>query len=297
MSPVMGTTTADTANGYIRERRSCREFSTATARTARYTLAAFAACCPDDPAKITRRHVLKWFATQRGCADSTVAARYGTIKAFVRWLNATGRLRVDPCRSIPGPTRPRRQPRAIAAEDISRVIATAPDARLRCALSLMACEGLRLGEVCSVQLGDIDWRHETLTVIGKGDKQRTVHLSPATASAIRLYLNESPASAGPILRILDGSRPLSPNRLGRLVSAHLTDQGIKVHAWDGRSPHAFRHSYGSDLIDEGLTITEVADLMGHESVQTTMLYMRRVSLGSTRAKANGRAYASALSAV
>lgn len=283
---------------YLHERIAAREFAPTTARTAGYVLRDFARACPDDMDKTTRRHVLRWLGSQEGCATSTVASRYGTVKAFLRWASATGEMIKDPSHGIAGPTRPRRMPRAIDAIDVAAILATAPDARTRLAISLMVCEGLRLNEVCTLQLGDIDWRNEVITVIGKGDKQRQVHLSPATATAARTYLNEWPTAAGRLLRSLqDGISPVGPSRIGRVVTAHLAEQGLKAFPRDGVSPHAFRHSYGSDLVDAGLTMPQVADLMGHASIETTMRYQRRVDLGNTREVANARSYASGLAAV
>jgi len=288
----MGSTTGDVVACYMHERTATREFAATTARTVGYVLRGFAEACPDDINKIKPSHVIRWIERQSKCRTSTVASRYGTVRAFLRWANATGRMTKDPSLGIKGPERPRRQPRALDPEEVSLLLATAPDTRTRLAVALMACEGLRISEVCSLQVGDIDWRRENITVIGKGDKQRTVHLSPSTKIAAKAYLAEWPASSGPLIRSQhDGVTPVGPNRLGRVVTAHMADEGVKDAPRDGKSPHAFRHTYGSDLVDEGLTIPEVADLMGHASVETTMKYQRNVDLNRTRDVANRRSYA------
>lgn len=288
----MEPTTAEVVATYMHQRTATREFSPATARTAGYVLRGFAEACPKNIDKVKPKHIVRWMEAQAGCEDSTVATRYGTVRSFLRWANATGRMRKDPSLGIKGPSRPRRNPRALTTDDVTKLLASAPDTRTRLAIALMVCEGLRLGEVCTVQIGDIDWRRGELTVIGKGNKQRTVHLSPRTASAAKAYLAEHPRSSGRLIRSLhDGLSPVSTNRLGRVVTAHMATEGVKIHPRDGRSPHAFRHTYGSDLVDEGLTIVEVADLMGHASIETTMLYQRHVDLEKTRSVANQRSYA------
>ena len=285
-------TTGDVVASYLHTRTATREFAPTTARTAGYVLRGFADACPDDINRIRAKHIVKWIERQSKCRTSTVASRYGTVRAFLRWANATGRMKKDPSLGIKGPERPRRQPRALHPDDVTALLGTAPDSRTRLAIALMVCEGLRLSEVCSVQIGDIDWRREVITVIGKGDKQRSVHLSPTTKAAATAYLSEWPASSGPLIRSQhDGVAPVGPNRLGRVVTAHMSGEGVKDAPRDGKSPHAFRHTYGSDLVDEGLTLPEVADLMGHASVETTMLYQRNVDLTRTREVVNRRRYA------
>jgi len=294
MGDVAGTTTAQLAEKYLRARRLLREHSRTTQRTVRYTLAGFVAAVPADPNRIRVKHVLKWM-DQPGCKDSTMATKLGTVRAFLGWASATGEIKKDPTFGMKGPKRPRRLPRAIDAPDIEVLFDTATDRRLRCAESLMACEGLRLSEVVGVQLGDIDWRNRSLRIIGKGDKEREVHLTPASATAIKAYLAECPTTAGPLIRSTqDQRKALSPNRLGRLVSEHMAAIGLKEFPRDGRSPHALRHSYGSDLVEQGATIVQVADLMGHESIDTTMRYQRRSDLERTRVASEGRSYAAAL---
>lgn len=276
---------------YMRARAASREHAKSTQRTVRYVLAEFVGQVPGDPLLIKPRHILRWLESQSG-VNSTVATKYGAVRAFTGWACATGEIPKDPCLGIAGPKRPRRVPRAFDPTDVDLLLNQAPTRRLRAAMSLMACEGLRISEVCTVQIGDIDRRNGIVRVIGKGDKERLVHLTPATAAAIDAYLFESPVASGTLIRSLHDARsPITTTQLGRLISAYMVEVGVKAFPRDGRSPHAFRHSYGSDMISGGATLPEVADLMGHEAIQTTMLYQRRVDMERTRSVAEGRSYA------
>jgi len=291
---VAAITTGQLVDDYMRARRVAREHTAATSRAVFYTLAEFSKAVPKDPNRIRPKHIIAWL-DQPNVSDGTIATKYGQVRAFMKWASSTGKIRTDPTFGIKGPKRPRRIPRAVDPCDISLLFSTAPDLRLLVAMSLMACEGLRISEVCRLQTGDIDWRMNTIRAHGKGDKERVVHLSPTTAGAIHRYLAGSPTGAGPLIRsFLDDRSPVSSNQLGRLVSAHMASVGVKRFPRDGKSPHALRHSYASDLVDAGLTIPEVADLMGHESIQTTMIYQRRVDLEKTRALVEGRSYAGGL---
>jgi integrase/recombinase XerC len=282
----------DIISTYINERVATRSFTKRTAVNNRYILRAFIDCCPDDFARTRRRHVVRWMESQGHCTTATIGTRLGTVRAFTKWATARGLVAVDPCASIDTPTRPRRQPRAMDADDIELLLSTAPDSRLALALSLMVCEGLRLSEATGLQVGDLDWVRRTVTVIGKGDKQRTVHMTPATADAVRRYLSEWPATSGPLIRSAkDGVSAVTSSYIGKLVTDHMRANGLKGWARDGRSAHALRHTYASDLVDAGATIVAVAELMGHANVQTTMIYQRGIRLEEVRRVVEGRPYA------
>ena len=277
---------------YLNERRTTRSFTKRTAINNGYILRALLEHCPDDFSKTRKRHIIRWMESQHHCSTATVATRFGTVRAFTKWATAAGYVQADPCVGVQAPVRPRRQPRAMCAADIELLLDSAPDARLGLCLSLMVCEGLRLSEVVGVQVGDLDWHRMTVTVIGKGDKQRTVHMTPATAAAIRRYLTESPATTGALIRSAkDGMAPVTANYIGKLVTDHMRTCGLKGWARDGRSAHALRHTYASDLVDGGATIVAVAELMGHANVQTTMVYQRHIDLERVRRVVEARPYA------
>jgi len=281
---------------YLAEKASTRRFASTTLKTARQTLIQFAGCCPDTFTKTTRRHVMRWFDTQATCATSTVAQRYGMVRAFTRWANANGRLPKDPCASITGPKAPRRQPRALDPADVMHLLDTAPTPRVRLAVSLMVCEGARLSEVSKMQIADLNWRHMTIDIVhGKGDKSRTVHMTPTTAAAIAAYLAEYPAASGPLIRsVQDPTRAISSQHLGRIVTDHFRAAGVKGWNGDGRSPHALRHTFASDLCDAGMPLPSVSELMGHANIATTQVYLRHVNLASTREAVEARPYAGGL---
>lgn len=292
MAKLYKGTTLDLIGEYIAERRVSRRFAGSTARTAQHTLITFAKSCPKDPGKISRRHVIKWLEAQEGLATSTVAQRLGVVRAFTRWASSTGRIRKDPCHSVQSPKRPIRVPRALDADKIELLLSQAPDTRVRLAISLGVCEGLRLAEIASLTIEGIDWRNRTILIRGKGDKERRVHLTPTTAGAIQMYLASYPASVGPLIRSLDGTRAITSGHLGRIMTDHMRDVGVKGWSGDHVSPHALRHTFASDIADGGaVDLNQLAGLLGHASIQTTQVYLRGQDLARTREAVEARPYA------
>lgn len=294
----MGETLRQAVSTYIAERRSNREFSASTIKTVTHTLRTFADVGPATPGQLQRQHITRWLDSQK-VSDATLASRYGTVKAFCRWLVITRRLLRDPTLTIKGPKRPRRRPRALPAEQAQRVLdAAAHDPRLRAAVSLMLLEGLRLAETAGLQVGDFDLDRGVLYVLGKGNQERMIPLTRQSAAAVRDYLATSPVSSGPLLRSMHDDRsPITPAHLGRVVTGLFRACGVKSYNRDGRSPHALRHTAATDTLAAGAHIDQVRDLLGHQNVATTQIYLAPTDAEALRPFMEARTYAPPLRAV
>lgn len=143
-------------------------------------------------------------------------------------------------------------------------------------LGLLAGGGLRRAEVVALQLADYEAASGILTLTGKGNKQRTVHLTNGTADALAEWLAVRGAAPGPLFYRV--------NKGGRIIAAAMTPQAVrdmlaKRAAGAGGiaklSPHDFRRTFVSTLLDTGVDIKTVADMAGHSSVVTTQRYDRR----------------------
>lgn len=276
---------------YLRERGAARELAPSTIKNTRYVLLGFLETCPDDLTKINRTHVIRWVEAQGHLATSTLAYHLGIVRSFCRWLVITNRLVRDPTLTVKGPKRPRRRPRALSVDAVERLLDACTDTRTCLAIRLML-DGLRLSEVTGLQTADVDYERRTIHVYGKGDKHRAVPLTAATAAAARLYLAEHPATAGPLIRSFHDDRsPITPGRLGIVVTQVMRDAGVKDWNRDGKSPHALRHTAATDTLDAGATVAQVRDLLGHENIATTDLYIGPGELGPTREAMESRPYA------
>jgi site-specific recombinase XerD len=135
-------------------------------------------------------------------------------------------------------------------------------------LELLYGSGLRVSELCGLDLGDVDLSARTATVWGKGSKQRRVPISQASGEAIAEWLSAGRASLGdlsdqPALFVNRRLRRLGTRDVRRIVDAR---SPVPTH------PHALRHSYATHLVDGGADLRVVQELLGHASLRTTEVY-------------------------
>jgi len=167
-------------------------------------------------------------------------------------------------------------PKIMEREDVKALLAVPNTScptglRNRTALELMYRAGLRVSEVTALKPGDIRWeKGEASVEHGKGDRDRVVPLDAEAVNWLRLWRKhpKHPKGAATFFCTLDGG-PLSTNYLRDVVKRCARKAGLDPLAV---SPHRLRHTYATELLDEGFTIREVQELLGHSSVVTTQVY-------------------------
>lgn len=276
---------------YIRARRGARELSSQTAYRARRTLEDFADFIGPGraPSRVTRADIERWLASQH-VSPSTLRVRFSRLRTFFAYAVDAGWVKKNPCAGIRGPRQPRSLPRSLSRPATRSLMEVLPDARARLIVSLMQYEWLRIAEVARLQIGDVDMRERLLRVVGKGNKTREVALSQATTDAIEKYLVEWPASSGWLVRSFQSPRiGLSAPYVGQLVAGWMKDAGIKERPFDGRSAHALRHHAADEMMEASGDVRLVAEFLGHASLSTTTIYLRRRQvLGPMRAAMDAR---------
>lgn len=218
----------------------------------------------------------------RGYARASVARRVGAIRTFFRWARREGLVTEDPASLLGRPKVQSRLPSVLRpAEAAALVEAPDPDAsddaveraiafRDRALLELLYGSGLRISEATGLTVERVDLRRRRVTVMGKGSKEREVPLSDLAAEAVAAYL----AEGRPVLG--DGSTDvLFFNRRAKRMSPR--DAQAMITRLAGRSgrritPHTFRHSFATHLLDGGADLRAVQELLGHASVATTQRY-------------------------
>lgn len=272
---------------YVDIRRQAGEFANTTSKGVRWTLWRFAEIVGLErpPRTLTRRHIEKWIASRSAVAPATLRLELSIVRTYLRWLVEAGELKKNPAQSVKGPQRPRSVPRALALDDVSRLLAHCPDTRARLIVSLMVQEGLRCLEVAGLQLSDVDLVERTLLVLGKGSHERLLPLSDDTRTCLLHYLADCPANAGPLIRSYQfPQRGITPNHISVLVTAWMGDANVRGSA------HALRHTMASDMLDRGANIRDVQLALGHTSLGTTQRYLRRSEGKKLREAMGGRHY-------
>ncbi len=230
-----------------------------------------------------RRYIAHLF-DDRGYDSRTVCRKLSSIRALYRFLKITGTLENDPAAAIPGPSVAKRRPAPLKVEEVVKLLRTSlagknDSARRRDAaiMELFYASGMRRAEVASVRLADVDLAERTIRVTGKGNKERTVVINRTAAAAIEAYLGVRPASADPALFLGRGGKALTPKHVWRIFRTIYRVSGIQKHA----SPHTLRHSFATHLVENGVDLETVRELLGHESLATTGVYLQ-LAMGHKR---------------
>ncbi len=248
------------------------------------------------PAALTTTDVRQHLAGLFGVnAPSSVARKLSSLRAFFRFLAKTGLIDGNPARAVRGPKRAKPLPRALDVNDTFRLVeapvaARATDAaraehlrlRDRALMEVLYGGGLRVSECVGLDLDDLDrGRYGGGTVVqvrrGKGGKHRVVPLGGKAEQAIDAYLGAREPFRHPRTGARD-PRALFLNHRGGRLSARSVQRILERYAVQtgllGTTPHALRHSVATHLLDGGVDLRSIQELLGHASLASTQIYTK-----------------------
>jgi site-specific recombinase XerD len=224
------------------------------------------------PAEVDRLHLRRYLASlgTRRLARATVARKAAALRCYFAWALRGGRVDVDPARSLRAPSGKGRLPRVLSAGEIDTLLGgdatSALDQRDRAALELLYAAGLRVSELCGLDRRGVDLRARTVTVLGKGGKERRVPIHDRAAAALDEWLRQGRTEmAGPPAAVFVNQRG---SRLGPRDVRRILDRRAAAPT----HPHALRHSFATHLLDGGADLRVVQELLGHASLSTTQIY-------------------------
>jgi len=233
---------------------------------------------PEEVSAKDLREFLDWI-TGLGMNPRSQARILSGIKAFYRFLSMEERIETDPSALLESPKTGRKLPEVLTVEEIDRLISridlsTPEGRRNKAMLELMYSCGLRVSELVNFRLTDIYRDEGFIRVIGKGDKERLVPVSGRALKEIDLYLPDRHSLS--VKKKEDADILFLNRRGGRLsrvmvftVIKELAQKaGLKKHV----SPHTFRHSFATHLVEGGADLRAVQEMLGHESILTTEIY-------------------------
>jgi integrase/recombinase XerC len=230
-----------------------------------------------DWAELDVHHVRAFVATRhrQGLAPKSLQRVLASIRSFFLFLQGEGVARKNPAEGVRAPKAAKRLPDTLDADQMARLLQIAGDdpetVRDRAIMELLYSSGLRLAELISVALTDLDLAQGLVTVTGKGRKTRIVPVGREALKAVRAWLKVRSQLAKPDdATLFTGRRggPLSP----RSVQARLKHWGIAQGVLQGVHPHLFRHSFASHLLESSGDLRAVQELLGHANISTTQIY-------------------------
>ncbi len=214
---------------------------------------------------------------------TSIARKLASLRTFFQFLVREGKLEVNPARLVATPRIERKLPTHLTMEDAIRFIET-PDLetdlgkRDRAILEFIYATGLRVGELVSLNLRDIDFKEKLVRVTGKRKKQRILPFGEPALQSLMYYLNESrpifldncpPAERDERAVFLNyqGTR-ITTRSVGRMVDKYIK----KCSDIKNISPHSLRHSFATHLLDSGADLRDIQELLGHARLSTTQIY-------------------------
>lgn len=218
----------------------------------------------------------------RGIQDSSLEGLRCVLSSFFGWLWKEGLIKTNPCANVGAVKCQKKIRLPYTAVEIEKLKSNCKTQRDKALVCFLLATGARISEVCALNRDDINFKDLECTVLGKGNKQRTVYIDEVTAMELRSYL-ETRTDDHPALFIGKGTE-------------RMTDQGIRFMLKElGQSagvsnvhPHRFRRTLATNLIDHGMSIQEVAVILGHENINTTMKY---VYINSANVKSSYKRFA------
>jgi integrase/recombinase XerC len=210
-----------------------------------------------------------------GLAPRSIARRLSAVRAFYGWLLREERVQANPGLDVQAPKAPKRLPRTLDVDLVQRLLEIPGDdayaVRDRAMFELFYSSGLRLAELCGLDVDDVDLADAVVRVTGKGAKTRILPVGRLACEAIRCWRKERGALAAPEERALfvgaRGERIARGTVQKRLDHwARVQGIGFKVH------PHMLRHSFASHMLESSGDLRAVQELLGHASISTTQVY-------------------------
>lgn len=241
-----------------------------------HDVAGFLEGCGLAPAAVSPADITAYLGTVT-LSKRSAARLLSALRSFFDWCVQEGELQDNPCDRVESPKLGKYLPEVLSVEEVDAILESvdlrAPfGKRNRAILEVLYGCGLRVSEAAALRISHVHLDDGYVDVIGKGDKQRLVPLGEVAADAIRSYLADRPEPAArayeDVLFLNRYGKSISRVSLFKLVKEQAMAAGIRKEI----SPHTFRHSFATHLIENGADLRIVQEMLGHESILTTEIY-------------------------
>ena len=212
------------------------------------------------PTQVTKAHVRSYvaFLTTSKLARRSIARKKAALSRYFGWLSRNRKIKVDPTLGVKTPSDKGRLPKVLTAEQLRALLEHHPDEhphwrhlRDDAVVEMLYGSGLRVSELCSLDIDSIDTRRGVVRVMGKGNKERVVPVGKPAMQAVRAWVL---------------------NHRGRRITPRDVPRLIDDPAMSPTHPHALRHTFATHLLDNGADLRAVQELLGHSDVATTQRY-------------------------
>ncbi|MFH0992267.1 MAG: tyrosine recombinase XerC [bacterium] len=231
---------------------------------------------------ITRQDLRQYinYLFSHGLSRQSAARKIIAIRSFFRFAKRRQLIESNPSSTVSIPKLEKRLPSFLAEDSINALFnsidtSTPEGKREQAIFELFYGTGIRLSELIGLNIADINFYNQTITVLGKGDKQRTVPFGKPAVQALQQYLAHRAGHSGKrsdhdstAVFLMDSGKRFYPEAIRRLVKRRISE----VSEIAKTSPHVLRHTFATHLLNRGADLRAVKELLGHESLSTTQIY-------------------------
>ena len=221
--------------------------------------------------------VEEYLQSREALSERSQARVLSSLKSFFDWLVMDKVIKDNPCDRVDAPKIGRYLPNVLSEEEVTALIDSVPldtwqGVRDKAILEVLYGCGLRVSEAVALQISSVFLKEGFIRVIGKGNKERLVPLGEMAVEAINAYLDVRPnpddAVSSDVLFLNRFGRSLSRVSMFNMIKRQAVATGIRKEI----SPHTFRHSFATHLLEHGADLRVVQEMLGHESISTTEIY-------------------------
>lgn len=230
-----------------------------------------------EPSTVSTRDILDYLAENARLSKRSQSRLLSSLRSFFDWLVMEGDRKDNPCDPVDSPKLGRYLPEVLSVEEVTAIIDSVDlskwtGKRDKAVLEILYGCGLRVSEAVGLKISNVYLDEGFVRVVGKGDKERIVPMGEMAAAAVREYMAVRPDPASPQYDDI-----LFLNRFGKAISRVALFNMVKNQAMAAGvnkeiSPHTFRHSFATHLIENGADLRVVQEMLGHESILTTEIY-------------------------
>ena len=224
---------------------------------------------------ISYQDLLSYLGYLRNCgySETTIGRKVASLKSFFKFLSARKIIKSNPVALLSSPKKPDRLPDFLTLEEVEKILNIPSEKnwqslRDKAILELLYSTGIRVGELTSLKIGDIDFFQELIKVKGKGKKERIVPIGRYALKALIEYIERRPNKKEKNVFLNKYGKPLSERSVERIIDKFSKKAGIGKKI----TPHTFRHTFATHMLDRGADLRTVQELLGHERITTTQIY-------------------------
>ena len=258
-----------------------RKYSKHTLSAYHRDIKAFSQFCSENNqtvwADIDEAFIRRFVATQhrKGLSGRSLQRQLSAIRTLFNYLCRHHGLDSNPADGVPAPKSPKRLPETLGVDQLNNLLTSSAEDPLarrdHAMMELLYGCGLRLSELTGLDLADIDWQQQVLSVTGKGNKQRRIPFGKKAAEALKIWMKER------ALMLKQEEEALFVSNKGRRIGNRSVQLRIKQWALkkgldSNTYPHMFRHSFASHILESSSDLRAVQELLGHANLSTTQIY-------------------------